>query len=558
MDYRQKFQELGINAQRSGKYICSKCSHTRKNKDDKCLSVQFKSDVVLYKCHNCGWQGAVSYDNRYTLNVKRDYKRPEPPKTMLDKEKVYKYFEGRGISKAVVDQYGIDYNGSEIVFPYYKAGELVNVKYRTHDKKFRQEAQTEKTFYGMDLITDFSRLVIVEGEIDVLSFAEIGIEAVSVPQGASENKLECIDNCWEFLQQFDCYVIATDNDEAGRKLENTLLSRLDKYKCKIARFYQDKDDANEVLKRDREELKQVISSAQFIKLEGVTDFLSNYDRIFEFWENGYTKGYSTGWKNLDEIFTIKTGYLMIVTGIPSRGKSFFVDNLLFNLSKQYGLKHLIASFENSLESHFARFASMDKEKKFKKGVSTLEELFESLEFFNEHIYRLETDRLWNIDSIIEQIEYMVKRFGIKTVVIDPYNRLDNTTTEREDKYIGGILAKLSMTAKRLDVLVIFIAHPRKLSINEKVPDMYSISGSGDWYNMADYGVIIHRERVGEQLENEMQVIVQKVKDFHLGNPSGGTAYLKYNSFRFKLFDKDNSVSGNIKGHFSSLIAEAGG
>ena len=65
---------------------------------------------------------------------------------------------------------------------------------------------------------------------------------------------------------------------------------------------------------------------------------------------------------------------------------------------------------------------------------------------------------------------------------------------------------------------------------EQVPTMYSISGSGDWYNMADYGIIIHRERseVTKELNNEPLIDVQKVKNFRLGNPNGGQINLMYN------------------------------
>ena len=60
--------------------------------------------------------------------------------------------------------------------------------------------------------------------------------------------------------------------------------------------------------------------------------------------------------------------------------------------------------------------------------------------------------------------------------------------------------------------------------------MYSISGSGDWYNMADYGIIIHRDRQQSdgKLSNMPTVFVEKVKNYFLGTPSGGTLTLRYN------------------------------
>ena len=93
--------------------------------------------------------------------------------------------------------------------------------------------------------------------------------------------------------------------------------------------------------------------------------------------------------------------------------------------------------------------------------------------------------------------------------------------------------------KRLNVLIIFVAHPKKPQEKGKVPTMYDISGSADWYNMADYGIIVHRERKDDgSLENNMRIIVEKVKDFQLGNPAGGEIHLIFNRDNYKLEEND--------------------
>lgn len=531
MEYRNKLKELGIEIERTGRQVCPKCSEARKNKKEKCLSVKYDLDGVVYKCHNCQWSGVVFYRDKQ--EAKTNYKKPCEPKQTDKKQPLYDYFEKRGINKEIVDQYKIGFNEQkEIILPYYKNGELVNVKYRKNlgqgKKTFRQEAETEKTLFGMDEVKDTKELIWVEGEIDVLSFAMAGLNAVSVPQGASEIKLECIENCWDFINSFDTHIIAVDNDNAGDKLKLNLLNRLDRQKCKLLQWGQYKD-ANEALMNETS-LCDYISKADYENPDGVITFFDCIDEILDFKLNGYTKGYSTGWDCIDEKFTIKTGHLMIVSGFPSRGKSFFIDNLLFNLSKQYQLKHLVASFENTNANHFARYSQMYTGKNF-ADIETLEsdEFDKAFEFINSHFYRLRIDRLWNIDQIAEACELAVKKYGIKTLTIDPYNRLSHSFSDREDKYIGGLLSKLCMLSKKLDILIVFIAHPKKPD-GEQMPTMYSISGSSDWYNMADYGIIIHRdrnERTGK-LEHRPKICVAKVKDFNLGDPSGGTVELVFN------------------------------
>ena len=122
---------------------------------------------------------------------------------------------------------------------------------------------------------------------------------------------------------------------------------------------------------------------------------------------------------------------------------------------------------------------------------------------------------------------------VDTIVIDPFDRLDIPTNEKEYLYIRTMLSELTAFAKKMNVLVIFVAHPKKPD-GEEAPNMYSISGSTAWYNACDYGVIIHRDRdEDKQLENTTQVIIAKIKDVDLGNPSGGMEKLRFSNNRLK-------------------------
>lgn len=523
MEWQNKLQELGITLTKNGKQTCPKCSDKRKNKSDKCLSVTFDDEAVLYNCHHCDWHGAVYYRNKY--EKRKDYVKPNPVKVETRKTTFYEYFKTRGISKETLEKYKVEFNGREIVFQYFKNGQLVNNKYRTRDKKFRQEAGTEKTLYGMDNVKDTDTLIWVEGEMDVLSFAEQGIMSVSIPQGATEDKLECIENCFEFINSFDKHIIAVDNDNAGDKLKKNLLSRLGKDKCSLVNWKQYKD-CNEAL-LNGENLKEFIDKAEVLSPDGIVTFADSFDEIYKFNYEQDKDYYKTYWNDFDKLVKIRTGNLMTVSGYPSRGKSTFVDNLLVNLAKNYDMKHLIASFENTQARHYNTLLEMYTETPIFKLKEQNNIIGEGLDFITNHFYRFDNSKMWTIDEICERTILAVKKYGVKTLTIDPYNRLNNDFKEREDKYIGSILAKLCMLAKKLDILIIFVAHPKKPD-GEKMPNMYSISGSGDWYNMSDYGVIVHRERQEDgKLSNMPTIIVEKVKDFSLGEPSGGIIQLNY-------------------------------
>ena len=107
------FEEHGIfirGTSRQEKTTCPKCSHTRKNKSDQCLSVNV--DEGIWHCHHCGWKGSLKKKVKHlTIPIEK----PNPPKTELPEE-VYKWFEERCITRAVVDAERIGYDNRSVSY----------------------------------------------------------------------------------------------------------------------------------------------------------------------------------------------------------------------------------------------------------------------------------------------------------------------------------------------------------------------------------------------------------------------------------------------------------
>ena len=152
----EKLNEQGIHLRNMNagdhKTTCPQCSHTRRNKKDQCLSVTIEGDgAAVWKCHHCEWKGAVSgsnYRRDMPMPKRKEYKRPAPPQNAdTASEPMFECFKLRGISKKTVQAFNIsrtsawfgDGEQACYAFPYYKGGELVNIKYRSKDKQFRQE-----------------------------------------------------------------------------------------------------------------------------------------------------------------------------------------------------------------------------------------------------------------------------------------------------------------------------------------------------------------------------------------------------------------------------------
>ena len=127
-----------------------------------------------------------------------------------------------------------------------------------------------------------------------------------------------------------------------------------------------------------------------------------------------------------------------------------------------------------------------------------------------------------------------------------------------------MLDKLTRFAQANDVLVILMAHPTKLYKNKEghiyPPSLYDISGSAHFYNKADYGLVIHRNRT---LGNVL-VKVEKVKFRHLGqtgktsfsyNPVNGR-YLPWEADKTPQWDDTNFLSSLRRKQETRSAAEA--
>ena len=65
----------------------------------------------------------------------------------------------------------------------------------------------------------------------------------------------------------------------------------------------------------------------------------------DLYDNGIDRGLEIGFPDLDQHYRIKPGYMSIVTGIPSHGKSGVVDQIIVKLAEAHGWTFTIFSPE---------------------------------------------------------------------------------------------------------------------------------------------------------------------------------------------------------------------
>lgn len=545
------WDKYGIDAPRGGsgnkKVFCPQCHNERRDKRDKSLSINLATGEFL--CHYCGFSGCAAEKESWERpwhnfapirKQKPVYKKPQPRPTVPMSAKALAWFKSRGISEQTLLTLKVT-EGQEwmpqkqgqantVQFNYFRDGELVNTKFRTGDKCFKLVSGAELLPYNIDAIKESRECIITEGEMDALSFYECGRhDVISVPNGANANLDYLDDYIEDYFDNKEVIYIASDTDTKGVLLKDELVRRFGAERCRVLEYGEGCKDANEhLIKFGRQSLLDCIAAAPEIKLEGiftVSDFEQSLDALFE---NGMQKGVTIGHENFDRLCSFETKRLCVVTGIPQSGKSEFIDEILERLNIRYGWRVAVFSPENApLAYHASKLIEKFTGKKFDKQHLSFGEYKQVKEHLEQNFYFISPSENFRLDTILDRAKYLVRRRGIKILVIDPYNRLESEQGGRnETQYISEQLDKLTTFAQLNDVLIILMAHPTKQPRNKdgviEAPTLYDISGSANFFNKTDFGLVVHRNRT----DNTVEVHVQKVKFRHLGEC--GTALFKYN------------------------------
>jgi twinkle protein len=146
---------------------------------------------------------------------------------------------------------------------------------------------------------------------------------------------------------------------------------------------------------------------------------------------------------------------------------------------------------------------------------------------NTNYFHIDMER-YTLESVLKKGAELVKRKGIKCLVIDPFNKVRDVDCKTEDvnRYTMEYLTKIETFAKKFDVLVFVVAHPTKMYKDKdgkiEEPTMYNIKGGGEWYDASYHGILVHRNYE----EKTVKAKVLKVKFQNLGQ-NGEEAHFKW-------------------------------
>ena len=533
---------------------CPLCSENRKpaNQRQKCLMMNW--DIGIGTCQHCG--EVIQLHTFRKKEAEKIYKKPKwNNKTELS-DNLVKWFEGRRIDQYTLKKAKIT-EGKEwmpqtkkeentIQFNYFRDDELINIKYRDARKNFKMVTDAERIPYNLDNIRTSKECIIVEGEMDVLSVIQAEFMNVTSPPNGSTTKgvnLEYLDSCIDHFDNKEKIILALDNDEAGQNVQKELIRRLGAERCYLVDLSPFKD-FNEILcKEGSHGIKTRLKEAKQCPLENIVTLNDTKVELHDFYINGAKKGFQIGLKRFDDIFSTLTKQYLMVTGIPSSGKSDFVDQMCVGYNLQYGWKTAYCSVENKpeylhIDKLCRKIAGYRPSNKIEIDSSKWQKVEDHV---NDNFLFVNFEKAYDLDSVLSKAAELVKRKGIKCLVLDPFNKIRLKSSDRSNvnQYTEEYHLKLDEFCQKYDVFLILVAHPTKMKKINGItpePDFYDIKGGGEHYDMSYHGISVHRN----YSNFSVKISVLKIKFQHLGENKGECHFMwNPNNGRYSEFHGDH-------------------
>ena len=436
----------------------------------------------------------LSGDQSFYAYKKPVYQKPQS-KAQKPDDKITTYLKGRGFSEETIKHFKIgQHNGNTIMLPYFKKGELVNVKYRNiEDKKMWTEKDAEPILFNRDNFTK-NELIITEGEYDCMALHEYGIESVSVPNGV--NDFRWLENEWEWISKYKTIYICFDSDTAGQKGALELAQRAGEWRCRQVSF--PKKDANECLKTNipKSEIADCLAMAKDFTppmLASPEDFADEILDAFNSPEK--ENGTSTGFDNLDKILGgWRDSELTIWSGRNSAGKSTVLTQVFLFLAEA-NVKGCIASFEMPVKRYLQWMIRQFTGKAYPDNW----QITEFLKWTQGRLYVINSLDGLTPAVLLDTFEYAARRYGVKHFLIDSLMKISFPGKE-ELKEHKAFINQLTSFAHKFKCHIHLVAHPRKGSRDSDRPGKVDIMGTGDITNLADNVLIMHRPDEEEREE----------------------------------------------------------
>lgn len=494
---------------------CPYCGNKTNDKDTFAINLE----TGMFKCmrSHCGAKGNMLtlhrdfgfslgtevneyYDHRRSF---RTFPKKEKP---VPKDNALKYMASRGIDQGICNKYSIttDKNDDNIlVFPFYDENdELVFIKYRKTDfdpaKDKNKEwciKDTKPILFGMAQCNlENKTLIMTEGQIDSLSVAQAGYEnAVSVPTG--KQGFSWVPYCWDWLHNFSELIIFGDKEGENITLLEDMSVRFNGL-VKHVRLedYLDCKDANEILcKYGADQVRKCIDNAIPVEIKEIKD-ITEVKRV----KISDLEKFNTGLGSLNKVLGgFYMAQVVLLTGERGKGKS--------TLASQFGTMAVKAGYTTLFYSgelmdwYFRTW--FDLQIAGDKNINKIRNEYGSYDFsIDANVYP--SIEKWyagkvkiydnNIvkedehDSLLETIEKAIKRYSCRVIFIDNLmTAMDDDIASDLNRQQTAFVRQLTYIAKKYNVLIFLVAHPKKNPSGKFDFSNDDVAGSSNITNLVD-------------------------------------------------------------------------
>ncbi|QIL41000.1 hypothetical protein G7074_18040 [Pedobacter sp. HDW13] len=294
------------------------------------------------------------------------------------------------------------------------------------------------------------------------------------------------------------------------------------------------------------------------------------DRVEELREKGVQKGDDTGFKCLDELYSVKQGTFTIFQGAPTHGKSEVIFEVLMNQATKYGKKSLVLSPEsgNAEEITLELIHKYLKKSPYKSNpysTCTEKEFNSAFNWVDYHFVIADDDeKSYSFDELIAEVDEYEAEYKtvFELLMAEPWNELNHKlalqeNSGRQDLAIEDELTMLRQYNKKKDKHTFLSFHPSNQQlIYDKdsgtsfyaMPKAREAAGGQATLRKAFSWINIWRPPVGlidpefdrPYLENELIVQVEKSKPKGVGKKGICRLFFDWKGNRYY-----EEINGNI-------------
>ena len=426
-------------------------------------------------------------------------------------------------------------NGEPVQIAPYRdqAGAVVAQKVREAGKKFRTTGNFDNVqLWGQHLWQEGGkRLVLVEGEIDCLSYHQANPTwpVVSVPNGA--NSLKAIKNNIAWLESFTEVVFLFDNDTAGEEGAKACAALLTPGKAKIATLPL--KDPNEMLIANRlKELRVAVYQAKEHRPDGVINAAELWAEV----SKPQTMGSEYPFESWNQVFLgLHPREIVTLTAGSGCGKSTIAAQIAHHYAIHHNHRVGYIALEESTSHSALRFMSITaKQALHLPNNATQPELKQAFDdsIGGGNVILYDHFGSQDSDHLISKMRYMVLGLDCKLIVLDHLSILLSggdcmVGGGDERKQIDHTMSRLRQFTEQYGCTILLISHLKRSGgdvgfEDGAEPTLSSLRGSQSVAQLSDSVIAISRNAS----EGENKLKVKSLKNRRTGR-TGLVGYLSY-------------------------------